>query len=163
MSLLHQSLPIFWQLLKVPFLHSEMIWGIVPLYFGWALNELTSSKASFRTAIQTGFSFLWAAAHWMWQFSQGHQRGGIHIAVNIVVASLGLAALVTGIRRRFPKYLVFLGHTRFSNYFMIAIFPMQSGFLDWSRERLLVIFLFGVPVWILVAGLSYLIREKRGA
>jgi hypothetical protein len=52
----------FVELIQTPFRHSWMIWGIVPLYFALALNELTSAKANFRTAIQTGFSFIWAAA-----------------------------------------------------------------------------------------------------
>jgi hypothetical protein len=56
--------PIFVQLVRVPFENAELIWGIVPLYFGWLLNELTSSKASYQTAVQTGFSFVWAGANW---------------------------------------------------------------------------------------------------
>jgi len=52
----------FIELIATPFQHMELVWGIVPLYFGLLLNELTSAKANFRTAIQTGFSFLWAAA-----------------------------------------------------------------------------------------------------
>src|SRR4051812_24844665 len=57
---------------KTPFLHTDLIWGIVPLYFGWMLNELTSSKASFRTAVQTGFTFVWAAAQWLYQYTRRH-------------------------------------------------------------------------------------------
>ena len=64
---------IFWELIRTPFQYTDLIWGIVPLYFGWLVNELTSSKASFKTAIQTGFSFLWAGAHWTYQ-SFGHLR-----------------------------------------------------------------------------------------
>ena len=52
----------FAELIATPFHHLALVWGIVPLYFGLLLNELTSSKADFRTAIQTGFSFLWAGA-----------------------------------------------------------------------------------------------------
>jgi len=32
---------IFWELVHTPFQHVEMVWGIVPLYFGWLSNELT--------------------------------------------------------------------------------------------------------------------------
>ena len=60
--MMHHYWATFSQLIVTPFEHVELIWGIVPLYFGLLLNELTSSKASFRTAIQTGFSFLWASA-----------------------------------------------------------------------------------------------------
>ena len=62
----------FFVIVQTPFLRTDLIWGIVPLYFGWLLNELTSSKASFRTALQTGFTFVWAAAQWLFQY--GHKR-----------------------------------------------------------------------------------------
>ena len=58
----------FLQLIVTPFYDISMIWGIVPLYFALLLNELTSSKANFRTAIQTGFSFLWAGLQWLWPY-----------------------------------------------------------------------------------------------
>ena len=45
---------IFTELIRTPFQHLELVWGIVPLYFGLFLSEMTSSKASYRTAIQTG-------------------------------------------------------------------------------------------------------------
>jgi len=60
--------PRFLEILISPFGHAEMVWGIVPLYFGWIVNELTSAKPSYHTAIQTGFSFMWAGAHWSYQY-----------------------------------------------------------------------------------------------
>lgn len=150
----------FAELAATPFRHVELVWGIVPLYFSWLSNELTSSKRSFRTAIQTGFSFLWAGAHWSYQYFSAHPEASRRItpeallAVNVMVTMLvlmvGLAALVTGLRRKYPPYGSFLGHTRFSNYFMIAIFPIQSRYLDWSWERLVAVLVFAVPVWLLV-------------
>src|SRR5690242_7488958 len=120
--------PIFWNLVATPFHHAELIWGIVPLYFGWIVNELTSSKASFTTALNTGFSFIWAAAHWIYQWSSHpprlkaaapwHSMPAVNWAVAFVVLALGILALVCGVRRKFPKYGSILGHTRFSNYFM---------------------------------------------
>ena len=149
----------FVELIATPFRHADLVWGIGPLYFGWVFNELTS-KRSFRTAIQTGFSFLWAGAHWTWQHFQTHPDAGNHVsarsllAVNVAVTALvlivGFLALVSGLRRKYPRYGSFLGHTRFSNYFMIAIFPIQSGYLDWSYERLTVILLFALPIWVLI-------------
>lgn len=48
----------------------------------------------------------------------------------------------------------FLGHTRFANYFMIAIFaiqtPIQAFHLPWTWERLLAIAVFAVPCWLLL-------------
>jgi hypothetical protein len=150
----------FAQLVAVPFEHIQLIWGIVPLYFALLLNELTSSKANFRTALQTGFSFIWAAAQWLFPYFRSSGAHGpqiefnamlpVNLFVTFLVLILGAIALVSGIRRKFPKYGAFLGHTRFSNYFMITIFPMQTHYLPWSWDRLVSILLFAIPVWLLL-------------
>jgi hypothetical protein len=156
--------PNYWttfvELIITPFQHVSLVWGIVPLYFALLLNELTSSKANFRTALQTGFSFLWAGAQWLYPYFKPHDPAGPHIEVNamlpinlsvtLLVLLLGAVALISGIRRRYPKYCAFLGYTRFSNYFMIAIFPMQSHYLIWTWDRLLAIVIFGLPIWFLL-------------
>jgi len=149
---------IFANLIATPFEHAPLIWGIVPLYFGLLLNELTSDKASFRTALQTGFSFLWAGAQWLWPYFKPHGFGvpqvewnampPINLLVTFLVIVLGFVALVSGVRKKFPKRLRFIGHTRFANYFMIAIFPIQSHYLPWTWERLAAIVLFAVPIWL---------------
>jgi len=147
-------------LIKTPFLNGDLIWGIVPLYFGWLVNELTSAKASFRTAIQTGFTFIWAAAQWIYQY--GHRRPltappisvnallAVNMFVTLLVLGIGLLALISGIRRKFPPHCKFLGYTRFSAYFMVAIFPIQAHYLAWTWDRLLAIVVFAVPVWLIV-------------
>jgi hypothetical protein len=119
---------------------------------------LTADKANFRTAIQTGFSFLWAGAQWLWPYFVPHGRHGPHFELNamlpinllvtFLVITLGVVALVNGIRKKFSKYLLFLGHTRFANYFMITIFPIQSHYLTWTWERLAAIALFAIPIWL---------------
>src|ERR1041384_7414178 len=134
---MHELWSTFEELIRTPFLHAALIWGIVPLYFGLLLNELTSSKANFRTAIQTGFSFLWAGAQWIWPYFT-HQEDmppinfsmlPANLLVTFLVIVLGTIALVSGLRKKFPKHLRFIGHTRFANYFTIAIFPIQSHYL----------------------------------
>ena len=160
----------FVELVRTPFEHVPLIWGIVPLYFGLLLNELTSAKASFRTAIQTGFSFLWAGVQWLYPFFRPDAPGGprlelgamlpVNLFVTFLVLALGALALVSGLRRRYPKRCSFLGYTRFANYFMIMIFPMQARCLPWTWERLAAIVLFALPVWLLLhLGLSPL-RSK---
>ena len=149
----------FVELIRTPFQHTDLIWGIVPLYFGWLFNELTSAKRSFRTAIQTGFSFLWAGAQWMYQYLQTHPAAresvtvgelmAVHVVITALVVMVGVLALVSGLRRKYPPYGAFLGHTRFSNYFMIAIFPMQARYLDWTWERVVAVLLFACPIWLL--------------
>ena len=151
--------PRFLEILISPFGRADMVWGIVPLYFGWIVNELTSAKPSYHTAIQTGFSFMWAGAQWCYQYMSNNPTSGdnfnlriflaVNVTVTVFVLTFGLAAFVCGIRRKYPKYAKFLGHTRFSNYFMITIFPMQSGYLPWSWERFIAILAFAVPIWMI--------------
>jgi len=148
----------FAELIRVPFTRTELIWGIVPLYVGLLLNETTSARANFRTAIQTGFSFVWAGAHWLFTSLPAPGAGAarptvwamppVSLLVTVLVLALGSLALFCGLRRRFPRHGRFLGHTRFANYFMIAIFPIQANELPWTWERLAAVVIFAPPVWV---------------
>ena len=158
----HHYLAAFVELIETPFQHIETIWGIVPLYSGLLLNEMTSGRASFRTAIQTGFSFLWAGAQWLYPYFRARPAGAprleldamlpINLAVTFLVIGLGAVALVSGIRKKYPKYGSFLGYTRFSNYFMIVLFPIQAHLpgMNWTWDRLIAIALFAVPIWLVL-------------
>ena len=155
----HNYWSTFVELIVTPFSHLSMVWGIVPLYFGLLLNELTSGKANYRTAVQTGFSFLWAGTQWIYPYfekpgSVPRIELGAMFPVNVMVTALvilfGAAALVSGLRKKYPKGCAFLGHSRFSNYFMIMIFPIQAQFLAWTWERLLALVLFAAPVWVVL-------------
>jgi len=158
--MLHYYWTTFIELIVVPFEHVALVWGIVPLYFGLLLNELTADKANFRTAIQTGFSFLWAGAQWLWPYFVPHAAHGryleldamlpVNLLVTFLTIVLGVVALVSGIRKKYPKHLRFIGHTRFANYFMITIFPIQSHYLPWTWGRLMVIVVFAIPIWLLL-------------
>jgi hypothetical protein len=155
---MHQYWSAFLELLRTPFGDIALIWGIVPLYFGLLLNEMTSAKASFRTAIQTGFSFLWAGAQWLYPYFRPKAHGlprlelgamlPVNLFVTFAVLALGVIALFSGLRRRYPKGCSFLGHTRFANYFMISIFPIQARVLHWSWNYVAAIALFAIPVWL---------------
>ena len=150
----------FAELISTPFEHTALIWGIVPLYFGLLLNELTADKANYRTAIQSGFSFLWAGTQWLWPYFVPHAAHGrflelnamlpVNLLVTFLTLILGAMALVSGIRKKFPRHLRFIGHTRFANYFMITIFPMQAHYLPGTSERLLAIARFAVPIWLVL-------------
>lgn len=132
---------------------------------------MTSVRANYRTAIQTGFSFLWAGAQWIYPFFQAHDPNGprldlgamlpVNLMVTILVIVLGIVALISGLRRRFPKYGSFLGYTRFSNYFMISIFPIQAHFLAWTWLRLTAIAIFAIPVWLVLHFGLMPIRNRR--
>lgn len=165
----------FAELVCTPFQHVEMLLGIVPLYFGLLLNEITSAKANFQTALQTGFSFIWAAVQWLYPYVKFHGSAGpaivwnamstVNLTVTALVLVIGLVALVSGLLKRFPKYGKFLGYTRFANYFMIAIFPIQTPVeefhLPWTWERLLAIVVFAVPTWLLLHYSLMPLRKSR--
>ena len=74
----------------------------------------------------------------------------MNLFVTFVVLVFGVVALVSGVRRHYPKYCSFLGHTRFSNYFMITIYPMQAHALAWTWERLAAIGIFALPIWLVL-------------
>ncbi len=151
---------VFAELIRTSFQHLALVWGIVPLYFALLLSELTSTKANFRTAIQTGFSFLWAGVQWLYFYRDaatavaGKASLGkpppINLVVTVLVLVLGAVALYSGLRRRYPKYASFLGHTRFGNYFMITIYPIQAHALTWTWDRLAAIAVFAVPIWLVL-------------
>ncbi len=156
---MHPYWDAFALLIRTPFTEASLIWGIVPLYFALLLNEMTSGKANFRTAIQTGFSFLWAGAQWLYPYFIHHGRTTrlelgamlpVNLFVTFLVIALGVVAFVSGIRRRYPKYFSFLGHTRFANYFMITIFPIQARVLQWEWNFVVAIALFAVPIWLVL-------------
>jgi len=158
--MIHNFWAAFAELVRTPFEHTPLIWGIVPLYFGLLLSELTSAKASFRTAIQTGFSFLWAGVQWLYPYFKPHAPGGlrldvgamlpVNLFVTFLVLALGAVALLSGLRRHYPKHCAFLGHTRFANYFMILIFPIQARHLPWTWNYLIAIVVFALPVWLVL-------------
>ncbi len=163
---------IFWELIRKPFQHAELWWGIVPLYFSWAVAELSGAKPNFNTAIQTGFNLLWAGAQWSWHYFQGPEAGGrltlgAMVAVNVLVTAITIAvgalALFSGLRRRFPKRCSFLGHTRFSSYLTITLFPIQANFLAWSWDRLFAILLFAIPTWLTLGLSRNLLLAARSA
>jgi hypothetical protein len=154
-----EYISLFAELIRKPFERTDMVWGIVPLYFSWAFAELTGEKPNFKTAIQTGFNLLWAGAQWTWPYTQALGEGGrvnlgallaVNVMVTVLTIVLGALALYCGLRRRFPKYLSFLGHTRFSSYFTIALFPIQVDLLKWSWDRLIAILLFAIPTWAIL-------------
>ncbi len=154
----HDYWTTFLELIATPFQHLSLIWGVVPLYFVWVLNEATSAKATYRTAVQTGFSFLWAGAQWLYPYLRSAPPGmprlgwealhAVNVLVTLLVLVLGAVAMSSGLRRRFPRYGSFLGYTRFSNYFTIAIYPIQTHYLAWTWERLVAIALFAGPIWL---------------
>src|SRR5205085_1589037 len=109
--------------------------------------------------IQTGFSFLWAGAQWLYPYFTHHGKTPrlelgamlpVNLFVTFLVIVLGVIAFISGVRKRYPKYFSFLGHTRFANYFMITIFPIQARVLHWEWNFVIAIALFAAPIWLIL-------------
>jgi hypothetical protein len=156
----HDILTAFVELIVTPFRHAELIWGIVPLYFALFLNEITSDKSSYRTALQTGFSFIWASLQWLYPYFRPREEGlarldlggmlPVNLCVTFLVLVLGVIAFISGLLGKYPRYCRFLGQTRFANYFMITIFPIQARVLAAKWEYLIAIALFAFPIWLVL-------------
>lgn len=167
--MIYNYIVIFGELLAAPFREMHTVFGIVPLYFALLVHEITSAKATYRTAVQTGFSFLWAGTQWLYPHfkSNGGPREAlgdmlpINLLVTGVVMLLGAVALISGVRRRYPDKCQFLGHSRFSNYFMITIFPMQAQCLGWTWERLIALTLFAFPIWLILQLIFEPLRNRK--
>ena len=150
----------FIQLLEAPFRRADLVLGIAPLYFALVLSEATSTRANFRTAVQTGFSFIWSGVLWLYPYFRAQGPAGaeldlhtmlpVKMFVTFLVLALGVVALVSGLRRRFPKYGRFLGYTRFANYLIITIFPLQVGALRWAWVYVGAIAIFALPCWMVL-------------
>lgn len=162
---------IFWELIAKPFERADWVWGIVPLYFSWAVAELSGEKANFKTAIQTGFNLLWAGAQWTWSYTRTpgvegrldlHGLFAVNVVVTAITITLGAVALWSGVRRRFPKYGSFLGRTRFSSYLTITLFPIQANFLKWSWDRLAAVLIFAIPTWVVLGLLRRAMKVAPG-
>jgi hypothetical protein len=100
-------------------------------------------------------------AQWLWPYFKIRKPGEpelelgamlpVNLLVTFLVITLGVVALVSGFRKKFPRHWRFIGHTRFANYFMITIFPIQAHIgMNWTWDRLTAIVLFTVPIWLVL-------------
>ena len=155
-------------LLAAPFRDFGAVWlGLVPLYDSLLLGELYRSKISFGHAVGNGFIMLWAGVNWAMHLSNlgfFAYLGGAkdHTAIAWVVAvcavGLGIFTIVLGLRKKDRTLCQVLGHTRFSGYFLIALYPMQVGLVTWNWPSLEAILIFALPAWFFIYLVGRLLR-----
>jgi len=167
------SLETYWThwltLLVEPFRYFGQVWlGILPLYVSLVLGELYKKNVSFAHAVGNGFVMLWAGLNWgarlsgfgwgsyMTQTSKGQMQ--IAWLVTAATVALGVFTIVLGFRKKDRTLCEVLGHTRFSCYFLILLYPVQSRLLPWDGMYLVSVLVFALPVWFVIYLLGRLVR-----
>ncbi len=156
----------FVQLLVEPFRHFGQVWlGLVPLYVALLLDEIVERRVSFGQAIANGFVMLWAGVNWTMHLANvgmfsylgsSKQRMVVAWTVTACALAIGVFTILLGIRRKDKTLAYVLGHARFSGYFLIMLYPMQTGMIAWNWPSLIAVLLFALPCWLLLylSGLS---------
>lgn len=167
------SLQAYWmkwlELGMAPFQHFQLVWlGILPLYVTLLLGELYKSKVSFGHAVGNGFVMLWAGLNWgvhlagygwtkyMFETSRGEMQ--IAWLVTVITVAVGVFTIIIGFRKSDQGLISVLGHTRFSCYFLILLYPLQAHLKHWDTSYIFAILIFGLPAWLLIYLLGRLVR-----
>ena len=148
----------FIHLLVVPFDNLGTAWPILPVYTTLILGELYKSKVGFSHAIGNGFVMLWTGLNWAHGLARASIMSYIFTAkslawiVSATAIGLGVFAIILGFRKKDKALCELLGHTRFSCYFLITLYPMQHvpQLVKWNWPSLAAILIFAVPCWFLI-------------
>ncbi|MGO9608183.1 MAG: hypothetical protein ACLPT4_00950 [Verrucomicrobiia bacterium] len=156
------------ELIVAPFRDFGAVWlGIVPLYVSLLIGELYKSKVSFGHAVGNGFVMLWAGVNWALHLSNlgffaylGDVKSRTAIAwlVAACAVGLGIFTIVLGLRKKDRTLCQVLGHTRFSGYFLITLYPMQVGLVRWNWLSLSAVLIFALPAWLFLYLVGRLLR-----
>jgi hypothetical protein len=145
------------ELIIAPFQNIRAVWlGILPLYVWMVLGELYKSKVSFGHAVGNGFFMLWAGLNWAMHLAglsalaYMFSSKALPWIVTACCVGLGVFTIVLGFRKKDRALCEILGHTRFSGYFIILLYPMQTGLVKWNWPSLAAILIFALPAWFLI-------------
>ncbi|MEI8063834.1 MAG: hypothetical protein WCH84_07205, partial [Verrucomicrobiota bacterium] len=103
-----------------------------------------------------GFVMLWTGLNWArhlsrvstWAYLFDSRALAWVVAASVI--ALGVFTIVLGFRKKDKLLCEVLGHTRFSCYFLITFYPMQSGLVRWDWTTLVAILIFAAPAWLLI-------------
>ena len=146
----------FVTLLVVPFSNLDTVWGILPIYASMVLGEVYEGKMDFGRAVINGAVMLLAGLDWAWHLSRASSFAymfsemSLPWLVTAVCIGLGIFTVILGLRRKDKPLAATLGHTRFSCYYIILLYPMQARLVPWSTSALVGIMIFAIPAWVLI-------------
>jgi len=152
------------KLLAVPFRNLDTVWGILPVYATLVLGEIYDGKMNFGRAVVNGVMMILVGADWAWHLSRASSWAYMFSEMKlpwIVTATclaIGTFTVILGVRRKDKRLATLLGHTRFSAYFLITLYPMQSRLVPWSQDALVAVLVFALPAWLLIYAGGYLAR-----
>lgn len=152
----HWYLTTFVNLLAAPFDDLGRAWSILPVYTSLILGEMYKRKISFGHAVGNGFVMVWAGASWMRHLLEANPLSYLFnskaLAWTVAASAIGLGifTIVLGLRKKDKALCEVLGHTRFSCYFIIMFYPMQTGLVKWSWPTLAAVLIFALPCWFLI-------------
>jgi hypothetical protein len=146
------------ELVVAPFQQFGKVWlGILPLYVSVLVGEVYVNKVTFGHAVRNGFVMLWAALSWCVHLSQTSKLGYLFSSwkitawiVTAICIGLAVFTIVLGVRKKDRALSEILGHTRFSGYFLILLYPMQAGLVKWNWPSLAAVLIFALPTWFLL-------------
>lgn len=151
---------IFWELLSSPWTNLDVAWGIIPLYLSLLVGEIYEAKPSPKNAVQGGANLLWAGLDWgrvsllplVGQLSDLWKGQNLLIAtMTFFTIALGIVSVFVGLRKRKRKLGKYFRYVRFSGYFVIMLYPLQTNVVPWYLHgwmAVLTILIFAVPVWL---------------
>ena len=154
----------FLELLIVPFRNLDTVWGILPVYASLVLGEVYEGKMNYGRAVINGAVMLLAGLDWAWHLSRANSWAYMFAEMSLpwivtaICIGLGSFTVVLGLRRRDKALAGALGHSRFSCYFIILLYPMQARLVPWTSDALVALLVFAVPCWIVI----YLLGRLAG-
>ncbi len=142
----------FIELVVVPFQNLGTVWTILPVYTSLIIAELFVKKVSVAHAVGNGFVMIWAGLSWARHLTQsgGDPYPILPWIVVVICIIVGVCTVFIGLRRKKGAIGQILGHARFTCYFVILIYPLQSGLLPWTWTAVFAIVLFAAPAWLLL-------------
>ncbi len=175
---------IFWELLRSPWSNLDVAWGVIPMYMSLVMCELYEPKPSPKNAVQGGANLLWAGIDWgrvslmpllilvlnrwyavpeaeRWRHLPQcleplmHSPNPLIATTTFATILLGIASIVHGVgKKKKGKISKYFRYGRFSCYFCILLYPLQTQVIAWSEhgwKAVFAIVLFALPVWLLLS------------
>ncbi len=130
-AFLWELVKTWFSLFAAPFLNTEMLWIIIPVYLNWIFADFFQEKrgTSLGNAISNGIVGLWASLDWVRTSMRVYQSTGIsglHLAGNIAgsvaVFAYGLWIVHDGIKGK--KIVHYIGRIRVVTYILLMVTPL---------------------------------------